>query len=213
MPVVGTGDRDGAAGEVQQDGRTRERRGGRGRDRHPHVLADLGVHYEAGDVGCLEQQVGADRNLLAGEGRGRGGVGAGGVPAGLVELAVGGQVRLRGDAEDAAAMDDHGAVVQARAEPQWRADDEERHQITRVRGDLGDRGAGGVEHDVLHDEVVDRVTGHAQFGEHRDGDAGVVGLARRGHDHLRVACRVGDRDRDRAGRDAREAVPVDALER
>jgi hypothetical protein len=25
------------------------------------------VHDEAGDVGCLEQQVGADRHLLAGE--------------------------------------------------------------------------------------------------------------------------------------------------
>jgi hypothetical protein len=33
-------------------------------------------------------------------------------------------------------MDDHGAVVERVAEPQRRADDEERQQITRARGEV-----------------------------------------------------------------------------
>ena len=213
VPVVGAGDRDGAAGEVQQHRRSGERGGRRRRDRHPHVFADLGVHDEAGHVGCLEEQVGADRHLLPAEDRGRGGVGAARVPARFVELAVGGQVGLRGDAEHGTPVDDDGAVVEARAEEERRPDDEERSQRARRGGDIGDRGAGRVEHDVLHDEVVDRVAGEAEFGKDGDGGALVMRLAGRGDDSGGVPRRIGDRDGDRAGRDAREAVPVDALER
>ena len=39
----------------------------RGRDRRPEVLADLDVEDEAGEVARLEDQVGAERDLLAGD--------------------------------------------------------------------------------------------------------------------------------------------------
>ena len=55
----------------------------------------------------------------------------GGEPARLVELAVGRQVRLRGDPEDLAAVDHHGAVVDPVPVAQRRADDEHRAQVAR----------------------------------------------------------------------------------
>jgi hypothetical protein len=70
----------------------------------------------------------------------------------------------------------------------------------------------GVEHGILHHEVVDRVAGQAELREDGDGDGIVAERARRVDDRLGVSRRVGDRDGDRAGGDPGEPVPVDALE-
>ena len=98
--------------------------------------------------------------------------------------------------------------------PQRRADDEHGEEVGGCLDQPRDRRLDGVEHGILHHEVVDRVAGQAQLGE----DARRRRRPRRtsradGEHRLGVGGRVGDRDRDRARGDAREAVPVGALER
>ena len=119
---------------------------------------------------------------------------AGRVPAALVELAVGRQVRLRRDAEQLAAVDHDGAVVEAVAVAQRRADDEHREEIVGCLDQARDRRLDGVEHGILHHEVVDRVPGEAQLGEDRDGDGVGVAVAGGGEHGLGVR-RPGRRSR------------------
>ena len=172
------------------------------------------MHDQPRHVEGLEQQVGSegrlevrDADVLADL------VITGRVPASLVELAVGGQVGLRRHAEQLAAVDHDGAVVEAVAVAQRCAHHEHGEEILGCRHQRRDGGLDRVEHGILHHEIVDRVPGQAQLGEHRDGDGIGVALACRGKHRFRVADRVGDRDGDRAGRDAREPVAVRALER
>ena len=172
------------------------------------------MHDQPRHVEGLEQQVGSegrlevrDADVLADL------VITGRVPASLVELAVGGQVGLRRHAEQLAAVDHHGAVVEAVAVAQRCAHHEHGEEILGCRHQRRDGGLDRVEHGILHHEIVDRVPGQAQLGEHRDGDGIGVALPCRGKHRFRVTDRVGDRDGDRAGRDAREPVAVRALER
>ena len=91
-------------------------------------------------------------------------------PAALVELAVVGQVGLRRDAEDLAAVDHDRAVVDPVALHERRADDEHRQQVGARLDDLGERLLHRVEQRVLEEEVVDGVAAQAQLGEHRHRD-------------------------------------------
>ena len=95
---------------------------------------------------------------------------AGGVPAALVELPVVRKVRLRDDAEDLAAVDDHRTVVEPVALGQRRADNEHRHEFDGCGDQCLDRVLDGIEQDVLQHEVVDGVTGEAELREHREAD-------------------------------------------
>ena len=63
--VLGAGDRDRAAAQVGQHRRAGERGAGARRHRHPHVLAHLDVHRQAGDVVRREHEVGPERHRLA----------------------------------------------------------------------------------------------------------------------------------------------------
>ena len=184
------------------------------RDGHPHVLADLGMDHEAGDVEGFEEQIGAERRLevpdpdvLTGL------VVAGRIPAAFVELAICRQVGLGGDAEQFAAMDHDGAVVQAVAVAKRRSDDEHRQQVDGGFDDLPDRRRDRVEDGILHHQIVDRIPGQAQFGKDRDGGrVGVADACRMQHGRG-IGGGIGDRDGDRPGGDAGETVPVGALER
>ena len=85
---------------------------------------------EARHVERLEQQVGPERRLEVADADVFARlVVARRVPAALVELAIGRQVRLRRDAEQLAAMDHDRAVVEAVAVAQRRADHEHGKQI------------------------------------------------------------------------------------
>ena len=103
--VLGPADRDRAAGQVRDHRRARERGLGARRYRHEHVLADLDVKDEAGQIGCGEQQVGTERHLRDGASPAHPDDAAHVVARGhltaLVELAVGRQIRLRRHAEHA----------------------------------------------------------------------------------------------------------------
>ena len=130
----------------------------------------------------------------------------------LVELAVGREVRLGGDAEDRPAVDHDGAVVDPVQAPQRRADHEHRTQVTARLDQRGDRVLDRVEQGLLEEEVVDGVAGQTELGEDRDGDAVLVAGARLGQHRLGVGRRVGDRHGHGAGRHPREALVVGGVE-
>ena len=128
---LGAADSDGRAGEVGEDRGTGERRLGAGRDRHPHVLADLDMQHQPREVGSLEQQVASERNLLARKrDRAESRVAGGGLAA-LVELPVCRQIRLRNDAEQPAAMDHQRGIVDAPGMAQRRAGRPARGRVSR----------------------------------------------------------------------------------
>jgi len=180
------------------------------------VLADLDVDAQAGEVGGVEEEVGPEGDLPEFGGpagpHDRGGetvVGAVGEPALLVELAVVRQVRLGDGGEDLPAVDRDRAVVEAVAHPQRSADDDQRQEILRCRGKVGDGQVHGVKQHVLEEEVVERVPGQRQFGEHRDRDALVMAGLRLDGDRARVGGGIGKDHRQGAGRDPREPVAVE----
>ena len=183
------------------------------RDRHPQVLAHLDVHDEAGHVGGSEEQVGPEGHPVAGDlDRLAALVVTGGEVAPLVELAVGREVGLRGDPDDRAVVDDDRAVVEPRAPLERRADDDDGPQPGGRLCDPCDGVVDRVEEGVLQQEVVDGIPRQPELGEDREGDAVVVQLTHLGDDGVGVALRVGDGDGQRAGRDAREALGVGAVE-
>ena len=128
LAVLGAGHRDRGAGQVGEDRGAGERGLGRRRHGHPHVLAHLDVQHEARHVGRVEEQVRAERHADACDLDLAADVVAGCEVPPLVELAVGRQVGLGGDAEDASAVDDDGAVVEPVAPGERGADDEHRCQ-------------------------------------------------------------------------------------
>ena len=162
LAVLGARDRDRTAREVQQHGRAGECGRRRRRDRHPDVFADLGMDDEPRHVEGLEQQVGPEGRLEMGDADVLADlVVAGRVPASLVELAVRGQVRLRRHAEQLAAVDHHGAVVEAVAVAQRCAHHEHGEHIFGCCHQRRDGRLDRVEHGILHHEIVDRIPGQA----------------------------------------------------
>ena len=150
------------------------------------------------DVGGLEQQVGAERRPLPGDGDLQAGDAAtGGELAPLVELAVVRQVDLRHDAEHPAAVDHHGGVEQPGLVPQRRADDDHRQQVGAGLGRSPSRPSCTASSTrVLAEQVVDGVAGQGQLGEHRDRDAG-SDSRRLTVDHALARCAAGRRCRRR----------------
>ena len=211
--VLGAGDGDRAAGQVEQHVRTGER-GLRARwDRHPHVLADLHVDLEVGQVAGREDQVGPERHRLAREvDEAAAAVVARGEPPALVELPVRRQVGLRRDPQHPPAMDHDRAVEHPGAVLERRPDHDHRQQVGAGGDDLLDPGHHRLEQGVLEEQVVDGVAGQRELGEHRHRDAFVVAQPRLLDHPLRVGSRVGDRDRQRAGGNPREPVGVGGVE-
>ncbi len=88
--------------------------------------------------------------------------------AALVELSVAGEIGLRHHTQDAAVMDDDCAVVDPIGHRDGRADDNDGQQPLRGVSELAQCFKGGAEQRVLEEEVVDRITTHAQFWEDRN---------------------------------------------
>ena len=135
------------------------------------------------------------------------GVAGGEVPL-LVELPVGGEVGLGGDAAHPPALDDQGAVVEAVAQAQGGADDEGGQEV----GAGGAQGLDGGEHvgqqDVGQQEVVDGVARQAQLGEGSQADAVLGQGAGLLNDGGGVGSRVDGHHRQGDGGDAGEALVV-----
>ena len=105
-------------------------------------------------------------------------------------------------------MDHDRAVHDPGAVQERRADHDDRQQGRRALDDRVDRGQHAVEQRVLHQQVVDGVAAQRQLGEDRQRHRLVVALPGLLEHDLRVARGIGDRDRNRAGRDPSEAVGV-----
>ena len=191
---------------------------GRGARRvgHPKVLADLGRDDEARHALALEELGGAEGHLvLAGEGDERDVGGAGAEAPALVELAVGGDVQLGHEAEELAAAQRGGAVVELGGHAHRHAHEHERVNVGRGGGKLGQAVLGGVKQGVLPEEILAGVGRDSELGQH--GHLGArarlaharAGLAHglgAGHD---VVVHVGHANRRGKGRHLDETVAHD----
>ena len=217
---LGLADRDVACRKIGENGGAGERGLGTRRHGDPDVLADLGMHDEAGHVVGGEQQVGAERR----------GVGADGDLAAdhsvahdkmprLVEFAVVGQMHLRHHAEQPAAMDGDRRVVERAGMAQRGADQQQRQQIGGGGNDRADCCLDRVQQGGLLQQIADRVAGYAEFREHRERRTALVALALRlqgsprrsppGRRACTASCRR-RRGRSRGGRSSGTQGPCDA---
>ena len=212
---VGLADRDVAGRQVGQHGGARQRPLPARRGRHPQILADLGVNDEIRRRSSAANRrsgpngtsAAAEQDLLV-----LGAV-AGGEMATLVELAVVRQVDLRHDAEQPAAVDRHRAIVEAAVVPERRANEDQRQQVGRgCARRVAIACFDGVEQRVLQQQIVDRVAGHAEFREQREGNALVVAAPDGMQDRARVGARIGDRGLRRTSRNADETVRINRAE-
>ena len=137
---------------------------------------------------------------------------AGGHLAAFVELAIGGQIRLRRHAQHRTAVNHHRGVVDPVAVAQRSADDQHRQQVGRG-GNQGVYGPfDGLQQCVLQQDVVDRIARQCQFGEHRQRHAVVVAFAGRSQHRFRVGGGIADRGVQRACGNPNEPVPVGGVE-
>ncbi len=220
VALVGLADGDVRGREVREDRGACQRARRRRRDGGPEVLADLHVEDEAVEVARVEDQVAPERYLLAAHpDRLPEDVAAVGEPALLVVLPVVGQEALRDDAEQPAASDGQGAVVEATRMPQRCTDQEDRRQIGGRRGDVTDGGLRRVEERGLQVEVVDGVGGDTEFGKDRQVhpcrvrapgflENGVAIVADIRRPHARCACRYPDEAMPMHGHEVFAAIVV-----
>ncbi len=130
----------------------------------------------------------------------------------LVEFAIVRQMDLRHDAEQTPAMNGERAIIEPAAMPQRRADENERHQRLRRRDEMIDSRNDAREQSLLQKQIVDRVTRERQFRKDRNRHRLLMQGRKKRDGSLRIGQGLGQMAAHRAGRDAREAVPVDRSE-
>ena len=211
-PLLGAAHRDRATGEVGQHGRPGQGGLGARRDRHPHVLAHLDVQHETGHVLGREKQIGPERDGLPADRDQCPHIVAGRDLTPLVELPVRRQVRLRGHSQHPPAVHDDGAVVDPVPVAQRGTDDQDRRQISRTGHDVGQGRLDRVQQRVLQQDVLDRVAGQGQLGEHHQRHALVLAVAGHPQHRLGVARRIGNGGPQRARRDPEKAMAVGRAE-
>ena len=168
---------------------------------------------EAGQVGGGEEQVGAERDLrLAQADRQAGEADAGGEPALLVIFAVIGKEALRHHAEDAAAVERYGGIVEAAIADKRGADEQQGGEAGRLFGKRDHCGLAGALLRRLQVKVVERVGGEVEFGKDDAIDPACVRLARHGDGGVEVRGDVPDARARRRGGDADHLVGVDRVE-
>ena len=213
MAVGRLAHRDVRGRQVEQQRRAGQRRVGRGRDRHPQVLADLGVEDEARQVRRLEQQLGAEGHVLAQQPQLRALRMVGRVElARLVELAVVRQVGLGHDAQQPAAVHDRGAVEQRMVHAQRQPHHRHRGQAFAGGDDARQRRFAAVEQRALVEQVVAGVGRQPQLGKDHQRRALLRGLLQQRDALLGVEGRVGDAAARHRHRHAGEALAVQVEE-
>ena len=208
LPTVGgLADELVRSGGVQKDRRAGERHGLGGRGDHPRVLADL--HAEAVGIQFVmgKEQPRAEGDALSAEGN----LlhlphGSRGELAGLVELAVVGQVHLGHRAQNAAPDDGHRAVVQPRAHPQRQRDDGHGVEVPAGLHNLRERFTGLRQQGVQAEQVAAAVARDAQLRQEQQIGLRLLGPAHGAQNLLRVGPGVGHVHRDARGGDANESV-------
>ena len=180
-----------AGRKVGDDGGPRQGMEGGGGQGAPQVLAQLHPQDEFRHLPAPEQQLGAERRLLPADGHGAHPLVAGGKVAFLVKFAVVGQAGLGHKAQQPAAADRGGAVVQLAVHRQGQA--HQGQQVPRLAGlqHLVQPAEGRLLQSLLEKQVPAGVAGQGKLGEHRQLDlpggafphglhdpAGVIGAVR-----------------------------------
>ena len=124
----------------------------------------------------------------------------------LVEFAVVRQVGLGHDAQDHAAMDDDGGVVEPAGHAQRGADDQDGEELVGRLDHLGDRPLDLVEQRILQQQVLDGVGRQPELRENHDGGAGLVALAGQPQRLRKIVGGVGDPGPRDAARNTHEFV-------
>ena len=179
LAVLGLADVERRGGQVDEQRRPREREVGRRRPRLPDVLADREAEQRLAE---LEQ----DELPSGGE-----------VPV-LVEHPVVRQEVLPVDALDLALGADEGRIREVTVER--RCSDEDDGVRGRARH-LVDRLARGVDEPGAQEQILRRVAGDGQLGQHDDVGGGSCRLPDRGHDPLDVPVEVAHDDVELRERD------------
>jgi hypothetical protein len=122
-------------------------------------------------------------------------------------------VHLRHHPEHPAAVDHHGGVEEPVGVPQRRPGDDHRQQVGAGGDDRVQTLVDGVEHGVLAEQVVQRVPGERELGEHGHGDTGCRQPAADVDHALGVAAGIGDEDIGGARGNPGEAVRVQRVKR
>ena len=148
-----------------------------------------------------------DRAALPGD-SGAGGRAGRGEPAGLVELLVVRQVRLRHDAEQSALLEDGGDIEELIVDQPGQADDGQAGDSSpSLFGEQAvQRVAGRVVQRRLMEQVAAGVAGEGQFGEDEDVNLLLLGAVEQVEDALGVEAAVGDAQPRHRGRNANETV-------
>ncbi len=105
-------------------------------------------------------------------------------------------------------MDGDAAIVEMPAVPQRRADDKDREEVATGRDQPLQLPLHFVEHRVLKQQIIDRISREAELREHHQGNPGHVAGGEQAQDIGGVLPRVGDRDMRDARADADELVAV-----
>ena len=207
--VVGLADERVGGAEVADERGAGLRVANRRRLRDPEVLADLRRHHELRQLLAGEELTRAKGDVqlarhVYGHDVGR----AGDEVASLVELVVGGDVTFGHHAEDRAGRDGGAAVVELGVHAHGRAHQQQRVELRRAGGKVGEAALGGVEQGVLPEEVLAGVARNRELGKHHDRGAVLgAGALRCGNARIHVEGNVRDTDLRRHRRDLDKPVP------
>jgi hypothetical protein len=106
------------------------------------------------------------------------------------------------------AVHDDRAIVDPVPVAQRGTDDQDRQQVHRTGHDIEQRRLDRVQQRVLQQDVLDRVTGQGQLGEHDQRHALVLALTGDPQHRLGVARRVSNRGPQRARRNPEKPMTV-----
>ena len=188
-----------AGREVQDDVGPCQRQVVAGRDRCPHVLADLHaeLHAVAGDEYL---RLGADVHGTACEvdvcrvqvlRRGK--------PALLVELAVAGQISFRHDAQQLSRLDDGSAVVEQAVDHHGQSHHGDDVELTGKVEQIHHALFRPVEQSLFTEQVLTRITRHTEFRQNHHLDALALGLSYQALNLLYIVLYVGHFHRRHGG--------------
>jgi hypothetical protein len=162
--VIGFATRHVAGGQIAKNARACKRGVATGWNRHPQVLADLGMYDEVRITAGNEQHIGAERRAVTRKFDLRGqALPSAAVLTFFIELAVIRQIALWHDAEQRAAMNDQGAIEQFLLAAHRRTDNEQRPQAAAAGEQAFHRQLDRVQQRVLLHKIVDRVRRYADM--------------------------------------------------
>ena len=196
-----------AGGQVQDDGSASGGQTAAGRHGHPQVFADLHADAQLRQLPAAEELIGAHGDGLVTEGDLCIHILAGDKPAGLVELAVVGDVALRHHTQNFPAREHHGAAVQFTAAADGHTDGGDQVQIAGLVEDILQCSFRALEQDRLEEQVCAGIGGDTQLRQSQHLDALGRGFFHQSNDLLCIVHTVGHPNVRGTGGDLYKSIP------